>query len=298
MPAPTSVIETVALARDKWHAQQAAYTGRVGPLLAPHLSRRAAGESHPIEDFLFTYYVYRPNQLRRWHPGIGIDLHDAGDAPHRDWPFYRTHDGVLSIDADDFAQRRKGILKFVRRLMRSSIDRAPSYGCFGMHEWAMVYRQSPLEIRHDSWPLRLQPSQIAATVEDRQLVCTHFDALRFFTDAARPLNRQLLDRDNQLMMEQPGCLHAGMDLYKWAYKLAPVTSSNLVLDCFELAQQIRYVDMQASPYDFSSLGVDPIEVDTPEGRTVYARKQREFAELAAPLRARLLDACDAVLHCA
>ncbi len=295
MSAPILHTETGALPRAEWQARQQEYAARVEPVVAPYESRRAAGQAHPIEDFLFTYYVYRPSQLRRWHPGAGVRLLDAADAPHREWPLYRSDGDGVSADVARFVQRRHGIVQFVRRLMRSTLDRTGSYSCFGMHEWAMVYRESENEIRHNTWPLRLGPEQIAATVDERELSCTHFDAFRFFTDAARPLNRQILERDDQATFEQPGCLHAGMDLYKWAYKLVPLVSSDLVLDCFELAQRIRYVDMQASPYDFTSLGVAPIEVETAAGRTTYAKKQREFSEAAAPLRARLLETVDAVI---
>ena len=57
-------------------------------------------------------------------------------------------------------------------------------------------------------------------------------------------------------MEQPGCLHAAMDVYKWATKLGPLVPGDLLLDCFELAREIRRTDMQASPYDVSSYGLD------------------------------------------
>ena len=295
MSAPTELAEAVALSGEEWRARQRAYADRVEPLVAPHEVRRARGQSHPVEDFLFMYYVYRPNQLRRWHPGAEVALRGADDAPHRDWPHYRFGPGGLGVDIAGFAERRRGIVLFVRRLMRSTLDRAGSYSCFGAHEWAMVYRQSPAERRHDTWPLRADADRIAAVVEQRPLVCTHVDAFRFFTDAARPLNHRQLQRDDQLASEQPGCLHAGMDLYKWAYKLVPITSSDLVLDCFELARRIRYVDMQASPYDLSALGVEPIEIDTVAGRTTYTRKQREFAAAAAPLRRRLLAAVDLVI---
>lgn len=296
MSAPVQRTETVALRRDEWLARQRAYAERVEPLLAPHEARRAQGLSHPVEDFLFMYYMYRPNQLRRWHPGADVVLRDADDAPHHDWPHYRSGPAGLGVDLAGFAERRRGIVQFVRRLMRSTLDRPGSYGCFGAHEWAMVYRQSPDERRHDTWPLRADPERIAAVVEQRPLACTHVDAFRFFTDAARPLNQWQLERDDQLAREQPACLHAGMDLYKWAYKLIPVTSSDLVLDCFELAQRIRYVDMQASPYDLTALGVEPIEIDTAAGRMTYARKQREFVAAAGPLRRRLLDAVNLVVN--
>ena len=32
---------------------------------------------HPVHDFLFTYYSFRPAQLRRWSPGYGVVLADA-----------------------------------------------------------------------------------------------------------------------------------------------------------------------------------------------------------------------------
>jgi hypothetical protein len=86
-----------------------------------------------------------------------------------------------------------------------------------------------------------------------------------------------------------------MDLYKWAYKLAPLTPSELVADCFALADDVRALDMRASPYDFAALGYPPVRVETVEGRAEYAAAQREFADRAAPLRARLVEVCDDVL---
>jgi hypothetical protein len=83
-----------------------------------------------------------------------------------------------------------------------------------------------------------------------------------------------------------------MDLYKWAYKLAPLVDAELVADCFALARRIRELDMRASPYDLSALGYQPVRVETPEGRAEYAAAQRGFAEAAAPLRARLIAAIE------
>lgn len=83
-----------------------------------------------------------------------------------------------------------------------------------------------------------------------------------------------------------------MNLYKWAYKLSPLVCAELVADCFELAREIRTLDMRASPYDLAALGYPPVPVETPEGRAEYATAQRGFAERAAGLRARLLAALD------
>ena len=50
--------------------------------------------------------------------------------------------------------------------------------------------------------------------------------------------------------------------------------------------------MRASPYDFADWGFAPIRIETAEGKREYAAWQREFADRAAPLRDRLVDACD------
>jgi hypothetical protein len=184
---------------------------------------------------------------------------------------------------------------WLRALLAATAGRPGFFGCFGMHEWAMVYRQTPDEIRHNQHPLRFAPGELARIVEAQPLRCTHYDAFRFFTVPARPLNRIELTRDSCVENEQPGCLHANMDLYKWAYKLAPLTPAELVADCFELARDIRELDMRASPYDLSALGFAPVKVETPEGRAEYERRQSDFAERARPLRQRLLDLCGHLL---
>ena len=58
----------------KWRGCVQAHEERVESWVAPHLERRSIGLTHPVDDFLFTYYSYRPAALRRWHPGIGVAL--------------------------------------------------------------------------------------------------------------------------------------------------------------------------------------------------------------------------------
>ncbi|MBY8852136.1 3-methyladenine DNA glycosylase, partial [Saccharothrix sp. MB29] len=103
-----------------------------------------------------------------------------------------------------------------------------------------------------------------------------------FTPDARPRNTLQPTRETQVELEQPGCLHANMDLFKWAYKLDPATPSELVADCFELAARVRELDMRASPYDLSALGYGPVAVETAEGRAEYVRRQAAFAEESGP----------------
>jgi hypothetical protein len=68
-----------------------------------------------------------------------------------------------------------------------------------------------------------------------------------------------------------------------------------VADCFELARDIRVLDMRASPYDLTDLGHEPLPIETPEGKQEYAAAQRGFADRGAPLRQRLVEECERLL---
>jgi hypothetical protein len=286
------VVSPVRLAAAEWTERARTHAERADRLTAAHRARRAAGTRHAVEDFLFEYYNTRPSQLRRWHPGPGIALEPApgGPAPQTAWRWYRTDsDGVVTFDDAAFVADRGDTVRFVSRLLRATASRPAFTGCFGLHEWAMVYRQ---EERRHALPLRLGQAGTDAVVEAHPVRCTHFDAFRFFTPAAVPLNRVQPSRATQVELEQPGCLHASMDCHKWAGKLGPVVPGNLALDCFELARDVRLLDMRASPYDLGAYGHAPVAIETPEGKAEYVQRQREFAVRATGLRDRLVTACD------
>lgn len=286
---------TSLLPGDEWRARAAAHEARVDRLTAGHVARRADGRRHPVEDFLFVYYNHTPARLRRWHPGQGVVLEGAAGTPVAGWTHHVTGaDGSVRLDVAGFLAARRSTVDFVRALLSATLSRPAALGCFGLHEWAMVHGLSEEEVRHRGWPLRLGGAGTDEVVRSQQVRCTHFDAYRFFTPSAAPLNTLRPTREDQVAMEQPGCLHAGMDTYKWAFKLAPGIPSELTADCFELARDIRRLDMEASPYDLSELGVEPVPVETPEGRAAYVARQRAFAERSNALRRRLLDALDAL----
>ena len=262
-------LDAVTLAHPDVDACEAAHRARLAPYIEPHLARRARGEKHPVHDFLFTYYSYRPSQLQKWHPGGELD------------------------------ESRRPLVQQLHTLLTATAKRPPTLGCFGLHEWAMVYRTE--DVRHD-WPLRLGHPATDEVVESHRIGCSHFDAFRFFTPPARELNTLQPGRDDRPSYEQPGCLHAGMDLYKHAFRLAPLICSDLIADCFELAWDIRILDMRAAPYDFSGVTLDPsgepwtpVPIETAEGKATYVAAQRDFAERGAPLRARLIAECERLL---
>ncbi|MDO3394912.1 3-methyladenine DNA glycosylase [Nocardioides sp. SOB44] len=287
------------LEREEWQARAASHAARVDAYVTPHLERREARVKHPVHDFLFTYYSQRPAQLRRWHPGIGTALADAPE--HAGLRGYAERDGLVSVTAEH-VERQRPLLEATRRLLRATAARPAQLGCFGLHEWAMVYRLADDETRHADWPLRLGNEGTDAVVESHRIACSHFDAFRFFTEPARPLNTLSPAVDDRADFEQPGCLHAGMDLYKTSYRLLPMVSSDLVADAFALAWDIRILDMRAAPYDFTGIHMDqtgeewtPVRIETAEGKREYAEAQQAFAARGAPIRQRLIEWCDHLL---
>ncbi len=274
------------LPEEGWRARAAAHRERMLAWTGPHRDRRRRGEAHPVLDFLFSYYSLRPGRLEQWHPGAGVVL--LGGDEYLDQPGYVRDGSGVRLDPAALP-RLADTASFVGGLLAATAARPARLACFGLHEWAMVYRTDAP--RHAEVPLRLGAAGTDAVVESLPVHCTHHDAYRFFTAAARPRNAVTPTRAAQADHEQPGCLHATMDLYKWAYKLGPATPSELVGDCFSLAVAVRELDMRASPYDLAALGYPPVRIETPAGRAEYVRAQARFAAMAAPLRARLIGVC-------
>jgi hypothetical protein len=287
----TTELAPAVLDERTWRGRAAAHRARVQRWTGPHRERRRRGRPHPVLDFLFTYYSLRPARLEQWHPGPGVLL--RGGAEFLPVPGYVAAGDGVRLEPAALPGRVPRAAEFVRGLLLATASRPARLGCFGLHEWAMVYRSDAP--RHGGLPLRLGAAGTDAVVESLPVHCTHHDAFRFFTAAARPRNAVAPARADQVDHEQPGCLHTTMDLYKWAYKLAPATPSELLADCFALAVEVRELDMRASPYDLSELGRAAVRIETPAGRAEYARAQAGFAERAAPLRERLVGLCDLVL---
>lgn len=281
-PAVTATPAT-PLTGAQWRELRARHADRVDTLIGPYLRRRKYGEKHPVIDFLFTYYGSRPAHVARWHPGFGTSLADADE--YLKLPGYvRGRDGVHADPA--LVVERAGRLHSTIALLEATAGRPARLGCFGLHEWAMVFRTD--RPRH-SLPLRLGADRTDAVVESMPLRCTHFDAFRFFTEAAAPLNERQLSRSSQQANEQPGCLHTTMDLYRVCLRMIPLIESDLTFAAFRLALDARELDMCASPYDLTALGYDPVCVETPAGRAEYVRRQSDIADRGRLLRESILD---------
>lgn len=281
------------LSGQEWRQRAAEHAETVDAELAGVETRRRRGIKHPVDDFLFQYYNMRPAQLRTWNPGLAVGLADAEEFANR--RFHHVVDGIAALDAEEFVTRRGATIDTAHDLLSAALEKAPRFGCFGMHEWAMVHGLEQEETRHPYLPLRFPREEVARIVEEVGCRCSHIDAFRFFTPSAKPLNLLQPTRERQAELDQPGCLHVNMDLYKWAGKLSPAISSELLFGTFLLARDIRVVDMQASAYDLTAWGLAPVRVETSEGRAEYAHLQRRFATRAQPLRRRLLEVADQLM---
>ena len=258
------------------------------------VARRSRAEMHPVHDFLFTYYNFSPNKLKHWLPplGVGIEITEA-DMEEMPWlnnhAAFRREDGVVMLDASQITDGMRRRAADIAGLCANILNRPPRFRCFGLHEWAMVYRLGVEEVRHSGYELRMAPADLARFVESQSICCSHYDAYRFFTAAAQPLNVLKPTLELRGEMEQSACLHANMDLYKWSSKLWPWVGADLIGKAFALACEGRDLDMRASPYDLQSLGYEPVCIETAAGREQYEKEQRELAAKAEPLRRELAE---------
>lgn len=271
-----------------WQARELAHRVRAEPHTLPARSRRDRGLPHPIADFLFEYYPFSFSLLENWQPGTGLALewHEDAISPFAD-RWYSLEGGLLFADPTRLTEKERQRLAWIANLLEATRGRVPNFACHGLHEWAMVYRGR--KIRHEkTLTLRLPQAEIDALVKGRALCCSHHDAFRFFADEARPFNHLQPALETRIALEQPGCLHANMDLYKWAAKAMPWTGTELLLDCFELAMELRELDMRASPYDLTEWGREAVRIETADGRRIYENEQKLLATKAMPLRERMI----------
>ena len=204
------------LSSKKWKQLASQHRERAERWTLPYRKRRATGQMHPIYDFLFIYYRNKPSQLEAWHPGHGVRLEEAPLGETFKEAYYRVENSYTSLDPSNMKETTRHRLQMALRLCQSVSARSPAFGCFGMHEWAMVYQgDTENEVRHaERLPLRLSQAATDAFVRSRPIKCSHFDAFRFFSPDAKDFNRSQPSKDARLDNEQCGCLHTNMDLYK------------------------------------------------------------------------------------
>ena len=136
-----------AMRPSAWRARVLRHRERVEQWTGPRRERRARGDSHPVYDFLFQYYSYSAGQLEVWHPAPHEALIDTPEArEHFAPPVYQAADGVIRRDTRALSAGSRAKLTSVIDVMTATRDRPANFSCYGMHEWAMVYRGH--DVRH------------------------------------------------------------------------------------------------------------------------------------------------------
>ena len=105
----------------------------------------------------------------------------------------------------------------------------------------------------------------------------------------------VVQRTDQLRLEQPACVHAHMDLLKIALKLRPFCDPHLLVDVLGIALESRQLDVAASPYDATAYGLGVLPIETADGRAEYRRQQKRLMEQAESVRRKLLAAYEVFL---
>src|SRR5690606_17967712 len=140
------------LSEPEWRSRQAAHRQRVERWTIPHRQRQLRGEKHPVMDFMWTYYSFRPSRLERWQPGVGVVL--AGGQEFLDRRgFTQTADGV-ALDPAALTPKRRDTCEFIRGLLRATASRKPRPNCSDLHVGPLVLRPGLEETRRADRPQR------------------------------------------------------------------------------------------------------------------------------------------------
>ena len=86
----TTMITVVA--ESEWTVARAAHIDRIERLVGDYLADRGRGTYHPVLDFLFTYYSFKPGHLKRWGPGYGVVLGGEQSADYAGFASYEPID--------------------------------------------------------------------------------------------------------------------------------------------------------------------------------------------------------------
>ena len=300
------------LERSEWILRADAHRRRVRDLLGGIFYDREVHDKHPIYNFIFNYYRFRPHRtIERYSPGLDFGLKNESDDDESLYlpssKYLSMNDGCTEIDpVKSLNEKSVTRIRNLHTLLEIVQRRPPNFSCFGVHEFAMLYSGA----RHSYYQknvlkLRMTQREIDSIVERAPITCTHFDATRHFpeTIASRVKTSPSLRTKN----EQAGCVHTNLDLFKYALRLFPFASSELVADALELAIRARELDMRASPYDLSSVDVTelrydfdltPILIETESGRTKFKNLTMDLYRDSLPIRDRIIKVASSILQIA
>lgn len=197
------------LNREEWTKKVQEFSGRCQAMLRGQLYK---DPGHPIYNFILKYYFsMSPKCLTHYSPGANVLLKQVSPdvmiktLAHKESfgdPLSHVDGGyVLDLAKLKFTASKRRAMEHVVRLLRAIDRKPPLLHCFGLHEWAMVYRNDTTKTddqisslsKFQSLPLRVSPEEIKRVLVPVEgsasvLRCTHYDAIRFFTSDSVGIN--------------------------------------------------------------------------------------------------------------
>ena len=115
MPVQTDIL---ILSEADWQARRTRHEQRLQPLVGPHVVRQSRQEKHPVYDFLFEYYGFRPSWLMRWSPGLGVVLAGASAREYLKHREYHETGGGVALNPSQLSRDRQPAARVRRRRAR------------------------------------------------------------------------------------------------------------------------------------------------------------------------------------
>ena len=168
----------VVLSECTWQGAERAHIDCLEGFVETHLARRHRSEKHPVHDFLFEYFNFRPAALMRWSPGVHRYLEGVSAERFLERKEFSSGDSGVGLYPSTFPEKRVRATEWILGLQRAIERRPPFLGCMGLHEWAMVLEEQ--DVRHPQFSLRMPHADLVEFVRQQPIRCTHFDAFRFF----------------------------------------------------------------------------------------------------------------------
>ena len=145
--------------------------------------------SNPIYNFLISYYGFSGSKgvgrLCRYSPGPDVPF-NTGELDGMNVPYTRryltsssSHSELSYYDSSQM-KNRSG-LSWNLNLLKCTRSNTPVLNCYGLHEWAMLYRPASDDVGSSyqgGLPLRVDLSVVEEVVDKGGLKCTHIDAIR------------------------------------------------------------------------------------------------------------------------
>ncbi|MBL4574556.1 MAG: hypothetical protein JKY51_00460, partial [Opitutaceae bacterium] len=129
---PALISPRITLYQPEWIAREQQHILLIDEWVKPHQKRASIHEKHPVYDFLFDYYSFRPSLLRRWQPGIGIFL--AGSQAEKFLArkgYLKTANGI-TLNPDLRTPKRLRTIQWIGDCLRNCHRRPPQFACYGL----------------------------------------------------------------------------------------------------------------------------------------------------------------------